>query len=458
MNNNKYWNGKEWYSNEIWFSTNGTTKWSYNTSNILWLTNNQYIIHSRAIDKAGNIENRNLGNTFLYDNQPPKNIFILINNGKRFSNSTSVILSLFCEDFGSGIDEMSFSNNNLSWTDWEPFNKTRKYSLSLGDGIKIIYFKVKDKANNIEYNFNSIILDTTPPHSLSISINNGTLVTNSNLVTLNLSALDDISGIYMMRFGLDGIYWFAWENYSTTKIFLLPEGDGEKTIYFSVMDNCYNIAESIFSSIILNTTSQFIDTDKDGVPNNFDAFPYDPAASVDFDNDNSPDYWNFGKSEKDSTTGLHLDAFPYDPAASVDSDGDNYPDNWNPNNSEKNSTLGLELDAYPNDPNRHIKNNDNKKFDERIFFGIISIICAIIILIIISMMVFRNKNSHLETPFKENEILRKLRYDFLFNKSPDKFQLKNENCLRNLEEKYNKNEMSDETFNYINSLLKNENN
>jgi len=56
------------------------------------------------------------------------------------------------------------------------------------------------------------------------------------------------------------------------------------------------------------------DTDDDGVPNTLDAFPTDPAASVDSDLDGYPDAWNNGMDQDDSTTGLQLDAFPQDSA------------------------------------------------------------------------------------------------------------------------------------------------
>ena len=54
------------------------------------------------------------------------------------------------------------------------------------------------------------------------------------------------------------------------------------------------------------------DGDGDGVANTADAFPLDPAASVDSDHDGYPDNWNAGKSQSDSTTGLSLDAYPQD--------------------------------------------------------------------------------------------------------------------------------------------------
>ena len=95
-------------------------------------------------------------------------------------------------------------------------------------------------------------------------------------------------------------------------------------------------------------TSCATDSDDDGVADGYDAFPDDPAASVDNDGDGQPDEWNEGYTSSD--TGLVLDddddndtvsdaedPFPNDPTESVDSDGDGVGDN---------------SDAYPNDASR----------------------------------------------------------------------------------------------------------
>ena len=60
-----------------------------------------------------------------------------------------------------------------------------------------------------------------------------------------------------------------------------------------------------------------VDTDGDGVPNAYDDFPADPAASVDTDGDEMPDFWNPEYTADDSTSNLILDA---------DDDGDGTPD------------------------------------------------------------------------------------------------------------------------------------
>ena len=66
------------------------------------------------------------------------------------------------------------------------------------------------------------------------------------------------------------------------------------------------------------------DTDGDDYDDGLDAFPLDPAASLDSDKDGYPDQWNTGKTSDDSTTGLTLDDLPYDPSAHLDSDFDGF--------------------------------------------------------------------------------------------------------------------------------------
>jgi hypothetical protein len=90
--------------------------------------------------------------------------------------------------------------------------------------------------------------------------------------------------------------------------------------------------------ININKTESIIDADADMVSDEEDDFPYDPAASIDSDDDGYPDRWNPGKDQKDSTSDppLELDKFPYDPYEYEDSDNDGVGDN---------------SDVYPNDPN-----------------------------------------------------------------------------------------------------------
>jgi parallel beta-helix repeat protein len=190
---------------------------------------------------------------FTVDTIPPE-ISIFINNDDEYTNSTNVILNLSALDLGSGVSQMAFSSDGVNWTDWESYINIKPYNLTIGDGEKSVYFMVSDKVNNTAIMDDVILLDTTPPYSLSIIINNGTLLTNSTSIFLNLHARDNLSGVHQMTFSPDGIHWSTWEDYNETKIFKILSGDGGKTIYFKVSDQVGNIAYPISASIILNTT------------------------------------------------------------------------------------------------------------------------------------------------------------------------------------------------------------
>lgn len=347
---NKYWSEKDWILNEQWLDVMELTEWFYDSSLITWETGTQYIVRSKAIDKAGNSEISGLRTLFNYDNQKPDILSIEINNNTNYTNSTSVILSLSAEDIGSGISGMSFSTDNETWSDWEPYNKTKTFNLPKGDGEKNIYFRIQDYAKNIDITRNTIILDTTPPYLLSIIINNGSLQTNSTQVILYLNAIDDLSGLNSMSFSLNGKNWTNWEKYEEIKIFTLSSGDGEKTIYFKVKDFVENIAIPVFNTIILKTTL-FQDSDGDNYPDDVDVFPKDPSQ------------WK-------------------------DTDGDNYGDNPN----------GTNPDYYPNDRSRWKKSDDIKDPENKndndlnwIILSVIIITIAIILLILFLMMKRKKK-------------------------------------------------------------------
>lgn len=120
-------------------------------------------------------------------------------------------------------------------------------------------------------------------------------------------------------------------------------------IIVSMFAGCINLDNT-------NSKQAKTDADNDGIPDHVDAFPSDPAASLDTDGDGFPDEWNKGQNQDNSTLNLFIDAFRYDPAASIDTDNDGYPDKWNDDKDQGDSTTNppLELDEFPNDPNAHV--------------------------------------------------------------------------------------------------------
>ncbi len=243
---------------EMSFSVDGTA-WSswepFETARMYQLTagDGNKSIYFRVRDNTGNLAVPVHDNITL-DSIPPEGLAIVINNNDKYTNSNNVQLSLLGFDTTSGVSEMAFSYDGKNWYSWVPYETQLSNSLTSGDGEKKIYFRLRDKANNIAIPVtDSIILDTTPPHSLSIRINNGSLTTNSRLVSLQIRALDDTSGVEQISFSTDEVVWSDWENYSEVKDYLLTPMDGLKTIYFKVKDRAGNIAEPQSSSITLNT-------------------------------------------------------------------------------------------------------------------------------------------------------------------------------------------------------------
>ncbi len=67
--------------------------------------------------------------------------------------------------------------------------------------------------------------------------------------------------------------------------------------------------------IVSNTVPGIGDADGDGIPDSYDAFPYDPAASIDSDGDGYPDAWNPNATQAQiAASTLKIDAYPNDTA------------------------------------------------------------------------------------------------------------------------------------------------
>jgi len=151
---------------------------------------------------------------------------------------------------------MRFSNDGITWSSWETYNETKTITLPEGDGQKTVYFSVCDKAGNEGTPVSAgIILDSTPPHSLSNIINDDATETNQTRVFLKLKAEDDLSGVSAISFSDDGLTWSPWENYTTITSWDIEKVRGQKTIYFRAKDEAGNIATPVSATIFLNITA-----------------------------------------------------------------------------------------------------------------------------------------------------------------------------------------------------------
>jgi len=70
MTDTNFYNGTDWTAvSEVWLDAIGTTVWTYTAP--AWTDGKTYLIRSRAIDNAGNVEIPGAGNSFTFDTTPP---------------------------------------------------------------------------------------------------------------------------------------------------------------------------------------------------------------------------------------------------------------------------------------------------------------------------------------------------------------------------------------------------
>ncbi|OQA17303.1 MAG: hypothetical protein BWY63_02449 [Chloroflexi bacterium ADurb.Bin360] len=93
--------------------------------------------------------------------------------------------------------------------------------------------------------------DTQAPTG-SININSGAAMTNNRIVSLSLSATDNVA-VAQMRLDFSGV-WQAWETFTASKSITLPAGDGTKTVRVQYRDAAGNTSATYAKSIILDTT------------------------------------------------------------------------------------------------------------------------------------------------------------------------------------------------------------
>jgi hypothetical protein len=98
-------------------------------------------------------------------------------------------------------------------------------------------------------------LDLTPPIVHNLTINGGALSTTSTDISLALSASDQTSGVALMAFRNEDAAWSDWQSYATTiNDWILPTGDGAKTVYLRAQDLVGNISLPVSATIDLDTT------------------------------------------------------------------------------------------------------------------------------------------------------------------------------------------------------------
>ncbi|MFX3636020.1 MAG: S-layer homology domain-containing protein [Candidatus Pristimantibacillus sp.] len=189
-------------------------------------------------------------------NTPPTGSFTITEGAATSSSIVSLSVTGSDPDAGDSVTGMRFANSaaNLSAASWLPFSNTATFILSGGDGSKTIYMQLMDSNNGVSSNSSqTILLDQTAPTG-TIIINDGAAWTNSATVTLKGTYTDGSgSGIDQARLSnINGTWQTSWFNIADLngRSWVLPAGEGAKTVYVQYKDKVNNSSSSTISHTI----------------------------------------------------------------------------------------------------------------------------------------------------------------------------------------------------------------
>ena len=112
-------------------------------------------------DTLGNANSIPFSDSIILDTVIPAGS-VLINSGQSHTNISQVNLSLSAVDEHSGVAEMRFSNDGVSWSAWEPYSPSKTWNLGSGDGDRTVYVQFRDNAQNASGSFADGSFSTPP--------------------------------------------------------------------------------------------------------------------------------------------------------------------------------------------------------------------------------------------------------------------------------------------------------
>ena len=264
-------------SSSDWVSVTTQKQYSVTLDSTVGQSEGSYPFYSWMKDAANNISATASASIF-YDTTAPTISSVSINSGDSSTSNTVVTLTISASDSLSGItsyyasetstDPSATSTGWVSITTTNSLSSTVSFTLTspgaAGSFTKTVYLWVKDDAGNISTSLSDTITlniaDVTAPTSNSISINSGATSSYSAVVTLTLSATDDIgvTGYYLSQTlsnpSSSASGWTSVTSatsYSGDVSYTLIGGDGVNTVYVWFKDGAGNVSNYATDSISL---------------------------------------------------------------------------------------------------------------------------------------------------------------------------------------------------------------
>lgn len=239
------------------FSNDGATwsAWEAYTSAKSWTLSAGDGLKSVMVevsDEAGHVVRSD--DSIVLDTTAPL-VQLLINDGAKYTTVSDVVLTLSVEEYGSGTAGMRISTDG-TWDseEWTPFVHELPWTLESGDDIKTIFVQVKDAYGHLsDTASDGIILATVSPVG-GILINSGSQFATQREVNLDVTCdTPGSSPVEVMRFSDDGVHWTEWEAVAASRAWILPEGDGSKSVYMQMSNTDGYVSAAICDEIVLDT-------------------------------------------------------------------------------------------------------------------------------------------------------------------------------------------------------------
>ena len=169
----------------------------------------------------------------------------------------TVDLFINAQDDNSGLTEMQISASaTFTDTTWESYSALKPWTPEGGDGIKTVYARFRDGADNVsDVTDASFALDTLPPFG-GIFIAGRVAGPDVITTTVYLGAEDNLSGVTDLRISADPDFTDApWQPYTTTltwPISLTAQSEG--TLYVQYRDLAGNASEVYSDTYAVDTT------------------------------------------------------------------------------------------------------------------------------------------------------------------------------------------------------------
>lgn len=213
----------------VLYRLDGSGEQSY-TSAFVVSTEGVHTLSYYAVDVAGNTENER-SVQFKIDTIAPSISWLIegaVGNDDWFISSATVTIR--GNDVSSGIDSITYQLDGGSWS-----NYYSGVDVSEEGDHEIAFYAVDQAGNQADTVNITFRIDVTIPTAqgmlAGVEGQNGWYV---DMVTVNLTAQDDLSGVATLLYRLDGS---DWTEYSTN---LSIEADGQHTLEFFAIDRAGN--------------------------------------------------------------------------------------------------------------------------------------------------------------------------------------------------------------------------